>query len=306
VVQWGIVRDRGNLSGLQVLTAEAQPRVLEIRGDELETVHHAYGVNGLITEVELPLAPACAWQDVLVSCPDFLAAARLGEALARASGIARKVVCVNDWELARHLGPLADLVPPGAHVLIAMVAPESMEALQGLLDEHAARLCFAGPQGSGPGGIPFFEYTWGHTTLHVLRALPGITNLACVFDPVDLAGGIARVHQEIGYEAFLHLEFIRFNGQVNAQAVPLVPYLDREQLADLTRRIEACGARSANLHTYFLQNGGMKRVDDAQLAFKRRADPLGLLNPGKIAGYADAAMDARGAGVDIAASGWAY
>lgn len=306
VINYGIVRDRGNLLGLQVMTAEAEPRLLEIRGDDIETVHHAYGVNGLITEVELPLAPAWDWQDVLVSCDDFMAAARLGYALARASGILKKVVCINDWELARHLDPLSSLMPEGRPVLISMIARESVEAFTALLDEHGARLHFCGPQGSGPEQHPFFEYTWGHTTLRVIRHLPTVTNLACVFDPSCLVESIGRVHAEIGYEAHLHLEFIRFDGQINAQAVPLVPFLDREHLADLTQRIERCGARSANLHTYLLQNGGMKRIDESQLAFKRSADPCGLLNPGKIEGYADVAHVTSRAAEDIKSSGWAY
>ena len=31
----------------------------------------------------------------------------------------------------------------------------------------------------------------------------------------------------------------------------------------------------------------MKKVDTLQLAFKREADPLGLLNPGKMLGFED-------------------
>lgn len=306
VINHGIVRDRGNLLGLQVVTAEAEPRILEIRGDDIETVHHAYGVNGLITQVELPLAPAFDWQDVLVSCDDFMAAARLADSLARSDGIVKKLVCVNDWELARHLDPLTTLMPSGRPVLIAMVAREAIEAVVALVDEHGAQIHFCGPQESGPEQIPFFEYTWGHTTLRVMRHVPGVTNLACVFNPLNLVEGIAAVHAAIGDEAPLHLEFIRFNGQINAQAVPLVPYLDKEHLADLTKRIENCGARSANLHTYLLQNGGMKRIDESQLAFKRGADPLGLLNPGKIDGYADAAQVLAPTATNIESSGWAY
>ena len=33
----------------------------------------------------------------------------------------------------------------------------------------------------------------------------------------------------------------------------------------------------------------MKKVDQVQLAFKREADPLGLLNPGKMLGWDDPA-----------------
>ena len=305
-VNYGIVRDPGNLLAVQILTAEAEPRVIEMRGDDVETVHHAYGVNGLITEVELPLAPAYAWQDVLIGCRSLRDAAALGAALAGASGLLKKVVSVVDGELARHFTPLKALMQGEETVLIAMVAEESMEALRSLVASHGAAVRFAGTQGSGPGGQPFFEYTWGHTTLHVLKAEPAVTNLACVFDADDLLPGIERLHAEIGHEAPLHLEFIRFGGRLNAQAVPLVHYLDREQIASLTRRIEACGARGANLHTYFLQNGGMKRIDEAQLAFKRASDPHGLLNPGKVQGLADAAVGVRGAGVDLEASGWAY
>ena len=29
----------------------------------------------------------------------------------------------------------------------------------------------------------------------------------------------------------------------------------------------------------------MKTIDDAQIAFKRRADPMGLMNPGKTRGW---------------------
>lgn len=62
----------------------------------------------------------------------------------------------------------------------------------------------------------------------------------------------------------------------------------------------------ANVHTYFLQNGGMKHIDDAQLGTKARNDPHGLLNPGKIAGWKDVAGEVSGAGAHIAAAGWAY
>ncbi len=37
---------------------EASPRVLELTGDDLHKVSHAYGTNGIIVECEVPLAPA--------------------------------------------------------------------------------------------------------------------------------------------------------------------------------------------------------------------------------------------------------
>ena len=42
------------------------------------------------------------------------------------------------------------------------------------------------------------------------------------------------------------------------------------------------GAPVFDPHTHVLEDGGMKETDWAQLGFKRRVDPLGLLNPGKM------------------------
>jgi FAD/FMN-containing dehydrogenase len=47
---WGSLRDLGNIIRLRVVTMEAEPRILEFRGEELARVSHAYGTNGIITE----------------------------------------------------------------------------------------------------------------------------------------------------------------------------------------------------------------------------------------------------------------
>ena len=53
---WGT--SMGAVTALQVMTVEAEPRLIELRGKDILKVMHAYGVNGIITEVEVPLAPA--------------------------------------------------------------------------------------------------------------------------------------------------------------------------------------------------------------------------------------------------------
>jgi hypothetical protein len=53
-IRWGGLRDPGNIIRLRVATMEATPRVLDLSGDELHKVSHAYGTNGIITEVEMP------------------------------------------------------------------------------------------------------------------------------------------------------------------------------------------------------------------------------------------------------------
>jgi FAD/FMN-containing dehydrogenase len=63
-VTWGTLREPGNILGLRVLTMEEEPRALELRGHDIQKANHAYGTNGIITEVEMPLAPAQEWRDL--------------------------------------------------------------------------------------------------------------------------------------------------------------------------------------------------------------------------------------------------
>ena len=63
-IRWGGLRDLGNVTRARVVTLEAIPRILTLEGDDVLKIAHAYGTNGIITEVEMPLAPAYAWVEI--------------------------------------------------------------------------------------------------------------------------------------------------------------------------------------------------------------------------------------------------
>ncbi|MEL6921787.1 MAG: FAD-binding oxidoreductase, partial [Pseudomonadota bacterium] len=88
---WGGLRDWGNIIRLRVVTMEAEPRVLDLMGDDLHKVTHAYGTNGIITEIEIPVAPKYDWVDVFVAFDDFMEAARFSNTVGRQDGILLKL-----------------------------------------------------------------------------------------------------------------------------------------------------------------------------------------------------------------------
>ena len=55
---------------------------------------HAYGTNGIITEVEMPLTARYDWVDVIVGFDSFEAAAAYALALGEQDGILKKLVTV--------------------------------------------------------------------------------------------------------------------------------------------------------------------------------------------------------------------
>ena len=302
-VNWGILRDRGNLLGLKIITIEEKPRVLELRGDDVNLVHHAYGVNGLVTEVELPLAPAYEWLDTIVAFDDFERAAAFGMALATADGVLKKLVSVHAWPIPGFFVPLKHHLPEGRAAALLMIGAETREAFEALVRDFGGIVTMCVPQAN------IYEYTWGHTTMHALRADRSLTYLVCIFPKDGTLGAIGRVHRKLGAEVMLHLEFKRFAGYMTAEGVPLFRYQGFEQMTRLYKAFEAEGVRIANAHTFLLQNGGMKDLDAAQIDFKRAVDPHLLMNPGKVAGLDDLPGGLSGAALEAAqlpASGWAY
>jgi hypothetical protein len=76
-------------------------------------------------------------------------------------------------------------------------------------------------------------------------------------------------------------------------ACRLVRYTTEERLDEIIRLHEENGCPVFNPHRYTLEEGGMKQTDAVQLAFKREADPQGLLNPGKMIAWENPDYDYR-------------
>ena len=112
-ITWGGLRDFGNVIRLRVLTMEESPRALELTGADLHKAVHAYGTNGIITEVEMPLAPRYDWVDVIVGFEDFEAAAAYGAALGAQDGILQEAHHRGRRARAARLFPAPSFADPG-------------------------------------------------------------------------------------------------------------------------------------------------------------------------------------------------
>jgi hypothetical protein len=110
-----------------------------------------------------------------------------------------------------------------------------------------------------------------------------------------LAALVRRQMQRFGDEVLMHHEFSRAGGELVAFALPLVQYFDEAQVRELIASFEADGCRIFDPHTFVIEDGGMKQVDEAQLAFKLRADPMGLMNPGKTRAWDERMLGRRSA-----------
>jgi FAD/FMN-containing dehydrogenase len=295
-ITWGGLRDFGNVLRLRVMTLEAEPRTLELTGEDLHKAVHAYGTNGIITEVEAPLAARYDWVDVIVGFDSFNAATAYALALGEQDGILKKLITVvegpapHDYFL-RHRA----VIPPGDSVVILMIAPHALDAFQAFTRPYKdARILLDSSRASPEmlaGLPPNYELTWNHTTLRALRVDPRITYLQVRYPSEGALEIIKRIHERYGDEVRGHLEIIRFNGRIGFAGLPLVKFTTEARLKDIIAEHEATGAMIFNPHRYTLEEGGMKQTDAIQLAFKRETDPKGLLNPVKMIAWENPDFD---------------
>ena len=291
---WGALRDLGNIIRLRVVTMEEAPRTLEFTGEELARVSHAYGTNGIITEIEMLLAPAYDWIEMFVATDDFTEAARFGEELANEDGILIKLISVFEAPIAHdYFQRVKTHVTNGTNLLGLMVAPHSMDGFLTFLSRRpGVRLIYRSDDNNWsrtPG--PVFEYGWNHTTLRALKVDPTITYLQVRYRFPDHLKLIEEMRDTFSPEVLQHLEVMRENGKVMYAGLSMVKYSTEERLDEIIRLHEEAGAMVFNPHRYTLEEGGRQTVDDRQLAFKREADPKGLLNPGKMIAWDDPNWD---------------
>ncbi|WP_404927517.1 FAD-binding oxidoreductase [Mesorhizobium sp. ORM16] len=296
-INFGGLRDFGNVLRLRVVTMEAEPRALELTGEDLHKVTHAYGTNGIIMEVEMPLTAAYEWIDIIVGFDAFMNAARYGNALACQDGILTKLITpiaapVPQLYFKRHQKFLKD----GQSICVVMVARHGLDAFLAFTRRAGGEVVFnaatATPE-EKKGLPPAYELAWNHTTLRALRVDPDITYLQSLYPFPNQLALVEKMDAMFPGEVFSHLEFVRLDGNITCFGLPLVKFTTEARLDEIIRLHEENGCPIFNPHRYTLEEGGMKQTDAVQLAFKRETDPQGLLNPGKMIAWENPDYDYR-------------
>ena len=281
-VNYGQISDRGNLRRVRLVTMEEQPRVIELKGDQVQNVLHAYGTTGIITELEISLAPAYPWQEAIAIFDDFMTAARFGQALSDSGGIVKKLVSIHDASISKYFTALQKYIPQEKHCALLMISEYDLAAFEDLVREYQGEITYSKSATEAIKGTSLLEFTWNHTTLHARSVDRNLTYLQTFYFTLER---LEQLYQEAGDEIMIHLEFLRAGDKAVPAGLQLIRYSTEERLNEIIRHHESLGAFIANPHVYTIEDGGNKQIDPQKVAFKQRVDPFGLLNPGKMRGF---------------------
>ncbi len=285
-IRHGILKDPGNISRIQVLTLEREPRLIELRGADIHKVHHAYGTNGIITEMDICLAPAEDWRHMIAVFDSYEAALRFGLDASRPD-LPLRLLSTVQRQFAPFYTQYQGRFEPTHDAVFALCARQGLEDFEALVRQHGGSITMSmtDDQVQAAGLLPAYECAYNHTTLMALKQDPAWTYIQLSYpQPFDLPLAMELI-DEFGDEILWHHEFARADGGYGVYAIPLVHFLDAERLFEIQQMIEARGVTVFDAHVVTIEDGGMKSIDDAQIAFKKIADPHGLMNPGKTRGW---------------------
>lgn len=283
----GILRDSGNLLRARVMTLERAPRVIELHGDDIQQVHHAYGTNGVILDVDVALSPALEWLHCTVLFRTYRGALDFGIA-AQAPALDIFLLSTVEARFSPWYTAMRERFPVNRHAVFTMVAPDSMAPFRALVQAHGGTISVAGtaPELLAQGLPPAYECAFNHTTLQALKADRSWTYLQVAYAPPFDPTVVERHLHIFGSDVLQHQDFARVAGQCCTFGILLVRWKGQVHQYEVMREIESRdGCKIFNPHVVTIEDGGMKTIDAQQIEFKQRSDPMGLMNPGKTRGW---------------------
>lgn len=284
----GMLRDARNILSLTAMSVEASPQERVFDGDDAMQVHHAWGLNGVITEVTLRTVPTRDWIGCMATFDDYASAYEAGYALAKAPDIGRKLVSTVDARITAYFPRLEGHIRKDHHLLVSLVPAEDLDRFRALIADHGGHVDLALSDAEREAlKLPHvFEFSYNHTTLQVLKADRSATyqQIGCPVPPDPQAVG--TLHATIGDDVWMHHEFARLNGEIVSFDLPIIWYSTRDRLDEINATYEAHGFSVYDAHVWQVEGGGLKNADYRHLAWKKRMDPKGLLNSAKSAEWA--------------------
>ncbi len=294
-VSHGGLRDFATVRALEVVTMEEEPQVHVHEGEAVHDILHAWGTNGIITKIWLALTLKIEWAQAAVSFDTFAAAFDFSENIACDPAWTKRLVTVFESPIPEYFSPVKSICPEGRHLVFFMIAADQLSEFHTAAEKAIGTVTYSGAWAGLRTAPLLSDYTWNHTTLWAIKHDSAFTYLQCGFDPVRVRDQIKLLRDRFGHEILFHMEFMRNGqGQVIPGAIPLVRFTTEARLNEMIRFCRENGIFVANPHVNNVEDGGRYREDHVQLRAKRRYDPKGLLNPGKMLSFEPESAEVAG------------
>jgi FAD/FMN-containing dehydrogenase len=282
-----------NVLGATVMSLTGEPFMETVRGDEMRRYMHAYGTTGILVDVTVPLTARTVWEQAVISFPSIEACHAFCLELLTRPDLEKRLISSAEPEVVRYFTRSRLPFDTTRSAAMLMYREGRQRQIMDLAEPLGGRLDIVL---AAEAKTRITDFTWNHTTLWAKKAnRRALTYLQCGFAIERFPEQLAAIRKVYPASEFaVHGEYFHNNGAPFLASLPIVAYHGREALDRLVEFLESIEVFVANPHRYVLEQGS--RVDNIEelLETKRRMDPAGLLNPGKLG-----AWDSHAAGLPL-------
>jgi FAD/FMN-containing dehydrogenase len=282
-VRHGIIRDSGMIQSLKIMTLEETPRILALSGDDVGFVFHSWGTTGIILEAELKLVPAEKWIDCIATFPTYADVIAFGNA-AFDSRLDLFLLSAVERRFSPYYKRLNAYFDGSRDAMFSMVKDSDVDGFFALAAGFGGQRAMSVSESEGAAAKlrRIHETAFNHTTLMALQVDRQWTYLQVVmpnpFDPKLVEEQMRR----FGGEVLMHHEYTKEKGRCRVGGLPLIRYTTEQRLNEIMQSFENDGCIINNPHIFKLEDGGRFDPEGQKMAFRAKADPFGLMNPGKL------------------------
>jgi hypothetical protein len=283
----------GNVASARVVTIEEEPRVLDLRGDDVVPLLHTFGAIGLMTEVALRTVARHDWLEAVAFFPTFDHASAFVTEVSRDRQYLHRACAAQEAELMPGLSSLAPILQPGAGVLL-LIDHTQTAAFRKAAQRHGGGLVEWQDWDIDGGGKPSIAaMVYGHRMLWVKRLLPAAAFLHVYFDPEDPDAGVRALKGRYGDELLVEMKYVRSpwmlralgyrpDATLPAAVVSLRDGTTPGRVEEVLRFCDDIGLQYQNSHTNVIEDNGLFPDVAPIVRLKSEADPYDLLNRGRL------------------------
>ena len=282
-IKWGFLRDPGNLIGLEAVDVNSNPKLMKLNTEDSEPLNHAYGTNGIITSLIISTDVKQDWYSIIVDCEDFESAIHIIK-LCTSAAIELKLGAILEDEIVNNM-PSWFKRKKLCHKLLIQSNLGGLKTIEMICKKNKLNVENLGMEDELDHGIS--DLVWNHTTLQMRAKDKNWTYLQMLLPLNEEFKLIKSLRGKYGKEILWHLEAVSQQGIPRLAALPLLKWKDEKQLNQIMKDCISLGAIIFNPHVLTVEGGGLGVTDADQVKAKQNYDPKGLLNPGKLAGWAE-------------------
>ena len=280
-IEWGFLRDPGNLIALDLITVDEDPQLIKLDTQQAEPINHAYGTNGIITSVTISTDIKHYWHSIVIDSNSLIESIDILK-ICLGAAIKLKLGTILEKEIVEQMPKWFNNKSCLNKVLIQSTL-DGIKTIEMLCKKNNLRTYYCGLENDLEFGLN--DLVWNHTTLQ-LRAKDKSWTYLQMLLPFDgeneLINNLKKVY---GKKILWHIEAVSQNGIPRLAALPVFKWTDQNELNKIINECKKYGAIIFNPHALTVEGGGLGVVDADQVKAKLKYDPKGLLNPGKLEGW---------------------